>query len=173
MDKLLLHVRRCFLNKPGHIMLHLLALITTLASYNVHLNIEILCRTSSAWLKPGECLGILCDKRILNHFKSAIYTTVLRPVSLYSTESCPTTKRQETCMHIMEKRMISRVTRIGHMPNMTLEDKYDSGTSGILLELHRLVELFRCLGGSTACTLFSAHLVIDQIVINNSSTVLP
>ncbi|EYB81400.1 hypothetical protein Y032_0384g396 [Ancylostoma ceylanicum] len=47
------------------------------------------------WLKWCSLSGVLYDKNILERLKSAIYRSVVRPVTLYATECWPATKEVE------------------------------------------------------------------------------
>ena len=69
------------------------------------LNSEVSARVSAAWSKWRSMSGILCDRKMPDHFKSKIYRTVVRPVALYA-ECWPATKEVEARLGVMEMKML-------------------------------------------------------------------
>ncbi|VDO19659.1 unnamed protein product [Heligmosomoides polygyrus] len=61
-----------------------------------------------------------CDKKIPERFMSKIYRAAIRPVAMYGAECLPATKEVETCLSVMETKMLRRtagVTRLDRIRN--------------------------------------------------------
>src|ERR1700761_971193 len=67
---------------------------------------EVTCKMQAGWLKWREASGLLCDKRVLLKLKGKYYSTVVRPIMLYSAECWALKKSQEQKVKVTEMKML-------------------------------------------------------------------
>ncbi|VDO22419.1 unnamed protein product [Heligmosomoides polygyrus] len=89
--------------------------------------VEVNSRVSVAWSKWRSLTGVLCDRKIPEHLKSKIYRAVVWPVAMYGAEYWPATEEVETCLSVMETKMLrwtAGVTRMDRIRNDAIRQKF-------------------------------------------------
>ncbi|VDP06475.1 unnamed protein product [Heligmosomoides polygyrus] len=105
------------------------------------LKLEVNARVSVAWSKWRSLTGVLCDRKIPEHLKSKVYRTVVRPVATYGAECWPVTKEVESCLSVVEAKMLrwtAGFTRLDRVRNDTIRQRFGVATIADKLREARL-----------------------------------
>ncbi|XP_022199583.2 uncharacterized protein LOC111056513 [Nilaparvata lugens] len=94
------------------------------------LDAEIQHRLNCGWFNWRRMSGVICDKRVNCKMKGKVYRSVVRPSTLFGTNTWLVSKRQEKKMEVAERRMLRwmcGVTRIDRIRNEEIR-----GTVGVV-----------------------------------------
>ncbi|CAK9292807.1 unnamed protein product [Gordionus sp. m RMFG-2023] len=73
---------------------------------------EIKSKINQGWLKWRSLSGVLFDKRIPYKLKGKIYSSIVQPTILYSSETWPTKESDERSLLTMEMRMLRMIAGV-------------------------------------------------------------
>ena len=91
-------------------------------SYKGGCEVEVESRIKAAWQKWREVAGVVCDKKMPNKLKIKIYTTVIRPVMMYGSETWALRKREEQKLERTEMRMLRWILGISLLERLENEE---------------------------------------------------
>ena len=83
---------------------------------------EVEIRIKAAWGKWREVAGVVCDKRMPKKLKIKIYTSVIRPVLMYSSETWALRRKEEQKLERTEMRMLRWMLGISLLERLENED---------------------------------------------------
>ncbi|CAK9296394.1 unnamed protein product [Gordionus sp. m RMFG-2023] len=73
---------------------------------------EIKSKINQGWLKWRSLSGVLFDKRIPHKLKGKIYSSIVQPTILYSSETWPTKESDEGSLQTMKMRMLRMIAGV-------------------------------------------------------------